>query len=48
MSLVERMVDKGALTLSIDKALWAVAAMIAAFNAPVSFEALLQFAQHLD
>ena len=44
-SLLERMIDKGSLTLSIDKALWAVAGIILAFKSPTAFAAAVQFVQ---
>jgi hypothetical protein len=44
-SLLERMIDKGSLTLSIDKGLWAVAGIIAALKVPTALAAVVQFAR---
>lgn len=47
MSLLGRMAEKGSLTLSIDKALWAIVGIIVAFNSPAAFAAAVQFVQGL-
>ena len=45
--LLERMIDKGALTFSIDKALWAAAGIIVAVKVPPALAGALQLARHV-
>jgi hypothetical protein len=42
-SLLERMIDRGGLTLSVDRALWALAGIIAALNGPNLLYQLLRY-----